>query len=71
LRGWSAGEKLAWRRWSAVVALLADVDRWPGADRDALVPLARAKGGRWELDYLQRFNDLGRLRSAVVMLAQG
>jgi hypothetical protein len=69
-RGWSAGERLAWRRWSPLVALL-NVDRWPDADRDALVQLVCAKGGRRELNYLQRFNHHRRVRSAVVQLAQG
>ena len=70
-RGWSASEKLAWRRWSPLVALVNDVDRWPAADREALVQVVRAKGGRRELDYLHRFNDHRRLRKAVVRLAQG
>jgi hypothetical protein len=69
-RGWSAGEKLAWRRWSPLVALLKDLDRWPATDRDALVQLIRGKGGRQELDYLRRFNEHGRLRKAVVKLAE-
>jgi len=69
LRGWSAGERLAWRRWAPLVALLEDLDRWPAADREALVRLIRAKGGRRELDYLRGFDGLGPLRSAVAALA--
>jgi hypothetical protein len=68
-RGWSAGQKLAWRRWSPLVALLNDLDRWPDADREAMVQLIHAKGGRQEIDYLQRFNDHDRLRKAIRKLA--
>ena len=69
--GWSAGEKLAWRRWSPLVALLKDLDRWPDADQAALVRLIRAKGGRQELDYLQGFDGLQRLRKGVVKMSEG
>jgi hypothetical protein len=67
---WSAGEKLAWRRWSPLVALVDDVERWPAADQEALVRLVRAKGGRQERDYLKGFDGLGRLRSAVAKMAE-
>lgn len=69
--GWSAGEKLGWRRWSPLIALLKDLDRWPADDQKALVRLVRAKGGRQELDYLRRFDGLGRLRKAIVKMAEG
>ncbi len=68
--GWSSGEKLAWRRWSPLVALLDDLERWPAADREALARLVRAKGSRQELDYLTGFDGLGRLREAVAELAK-
>ncbi|MCA9231321.1 MAG: hypothetical protein KDA57_11755 [Planctomycetales bacterium] len=70
-RGWTAGEKLAWRRWSPLVALLKDLDRWPAADRESLVSMIRMKGSRQEIDYLRRFNSLARLRFAVVKMAEG
>jgi len=69
--GWSANEKLAWRRWSPLVALLKDLESWPVSDRKALVRLVRAKGGRQELDYLHGFDGLSRLRKAVVKIAKG
>ena len=68
-RGWSAAEKVAWRRWSPLVALIGDVGRWPAADRESLVDLIRAKGGQQELSYLRQFDDHLRLRKAVVKLA--
>jgi hypothetical protein len=67
-RGWSAGEKLAWQRWSPLIILLEDLERWPTADQEALVRLVRAKGARQELDYLHGFDGHERLRDAVVKL---
>ena len=60
-----AAERLAWRRWAPLVALLKSVERWPLADRRALVQVIRAKGGRRELEYLQRFDEHRRLRAGV------
>ncbi len=68
-RGWSAAEKVAWRRWSPLVALIGDVDRWPAAEKESLVDLIRAKSGQQELSYLRQFDDHLRLRQAVVKLA--
>ena len=69
-RGWTSGEKLAWQRWSPLVALVTDLDAWPDADREALVDLIRNKGGRQELDYLRGFDNHPRLRAAVVEMAR-
>ncbi len=69
-RDWTPGEKLAWRRWGPLVALLPNLEHWPAADRKALAQLIRAKGGRQELTYLLQFNAIDRLRAAVVELAQ-
>ncbi len=66
---WSAGEQLAWNRWSPLVALLPQLEGWPATDRQALVKLIRAKGGPRELDYLRQFDAHGRLRRAVQALA--
>ena len=68
-RGWSSAERLAWRRWAPLVALLDNLDRWPAADRKDLVKLIRAKGGRQEVEYLRLFNGHGRLREALVALS--
>ena len=68
-RGWSAGERLAWRRWSPLVAALPEVARWSAADRRDLVGVIRAKGGRRESDFALRFDRHRRLREAVRRLA--
>ncbi len=49
LRGFSAGERLAWERWSPLVVFaMPGVSRWSLADRRALARVIRAKGGRDE-----------------------
>jgi hypothetical protein len=68
VRGWSAGERLAWQRWSPLVHLL-DVARWNAAERQALVEIVRAKGGRRESEFALRFDRHRRLRAAIRALA--
>jgi hypothetical protein len=67
--GFSAGERLAWERWSPLVLILPGVDRWSTADRRALVRVVRAKGGRRESDFLRRFDRHPRLGKALLQLA--
>jgi hypothetical protein len=67
--GWSAGERLAWERWSPLVLALGGVERWPARDRLALVRVVRAKGGRRESDFVRFFDAHRRLRRAVLRLA--
>ncbi len=66
----AAGERLAWNWWAPLVVILPNINRWPPADKRALVSLIRAKGGRHELNYLQQFNDHRRLRSSLRRLAE-
>ncbi|MBE0614397.1 MAG: hypothetical protein IH604_12075 [Burkholderiales bacterium] len=66
LRGFSAGERLAWLRWSPVVMFaLRGVARWSAAERRALARIARAKGGRNEGEYLARFAAHAKLEQAL------
>jgi hypothetical protein len=69
-RGYSAGERLAWARWSPLVLNLPGVSRWGRDDKRALVDVIRAKGGPNESDYLKRFDRHRRLRRAIVELAR-
>jgi hypothetical protein len=69
--GWSAGERLAWRRWAPVVLLLPGLQRWPAEQKRALVAVIRAKGGRRESDFVARFDRHRRLRNALLKVAQG
>jgi hypothetical protein len=68
-RGWSAAEKLAWRRWSPLVVLLPGVARWSAANRRAIAQAVRAKGGRSEADFVARFDAHRPLRRAILNLA--
>ena len=66
LRGFSAGERLAWQRWSPVVVFaLPGVARWSAAERRALARVIRAKGGRDEAEYLARFAAHPKLERAL------
>ncbi|MEK7436108.1 MAG: hypothetical protein AAB150_04430 [Pseudomonadota bacterium] len=66
LRGFSAGERLAWSRWSPLVAFaLRGVSRWSPAERRALARLIRAKGGSDESGYLVRYAAHPKLARAL------
>ena len=67
----SPGEREAWARWAPLVAVLPGVPEWPAADRRALADVIRAKGGRYESDYVRKFDAHARLRAAVVALSRG
>jgi hypothetical protein len=69
LDGWSAGERLAWERWSPLVLALDSVGRWPAVDRRAFAQVIRAKGGRRESDFVRLFDSHRRLRRAMLRLA--
>ncbi len=67
LRGFSAGERLAWQRWSPVVAFaIPGVSRWSLAERRALARVIRAKGGRDEAEFLARFAAHPKLGRALL-----
>ena len=58
-----------WHRLSPVIAAVADVKRWPKAERDSLADVMRAKGGAHEADYLKLFDAHTRLRRAIAAFA--
>jgi hypothetical protein len=69
LRGLPVGERLAWRRWAPLVTILPGLDRWNRAERQQLVEVILAKGGRRESDYVIRFDAHAKLRAALRRLA--
>src|SRR5262245_35541421 len=69
LAGWSAGERLAFERWAALVLILPGVRRWRAAQRRALIAVIRAKGGRSEMEFVRRFDAHRLLRNAIAKLA--
>jgi hypothetical protein len=64
-RGWTPGERLAWRRWAPLVMTLPGVVRWSSSDHAALVAVIRAKGGRRESDFVLAFDRHQPLRKAL------
>lgn len=69
MSGWTASERLWWRRWASMLDAIPGLDRWTPADRRALVKIVRAKGGRRESDYARLFDRHPRLATAVLALA--
>jgi len=65
-RGWSAGERLLWRRWAPVVCALPGVERWSVAARRAAAEVVRAKGGQRESEFVRRLDAHGPLRRALL-----
>ena len=68
--GWSAGERLAWERWSPLVLALDGVERWPAADRRALVRRRAGEGRAPRVGLRPALRRAtARLRRAVLRLA--
>jgi hypothetical protein len=66
LRGFSAGERLAWQRWSPLVVFaLPGVLRWSLAERRALAQVILAKGGGDENEFIARFAAHPKLQRAL------
>jgi hypothetical protein len=65
------GQRLAWRRWAPLVAVLPGLGRWSRGERRALARVMIAKGGQRESDYVRAFDAHARLRAAVCRLAAG
>lgn len=65
-RGWSASERLWWRRWAPLLVALPGVERWSPAERRAAVAVVRAKGGRRESDFVRALDRHGPLRRALL-----
>jgi hypothetical protein len=66
--GFTANERLAWRRWSSFVLALPGLPRWSAADRRAIARVVRAKGGRRESDFAALFAAHPRLARALFAL---
>ncbi len=64
-----AAERLWWERWAPIVSALPGLDRWTDAERRALAEIIRAKAGRREIEYVQRFDAHPRLGKALLALA--
>jgi hypothetical protein len=64
LRGFSPDQREAWRRLAPVLTLL-DLGTWSDDERRALVDLARAKGGRSERGYIERYLAHPKLAAAL------
>lgn len=68
-RGWTAGERHAFRAWAPLILAMPGVARWSATERRAAAALIRAKGGRRESDYVRLLDRHARLRGALTALA--
>jgi hypothetical protein len=68
--GFTGRERLAWRRWAPLLLVLPGLETWSRGEREALVRVIRAKGGRRESDYVITFDAHGPLRRSLVTLVQ-
>ncbi len=71
LKGWTAGERHAFRAWSPLMLALPGVRRWSLAERRAAAAVIRAKGGRRESDFVRLLDQHRRLRAGLASLAAG
>jgi hypothetical protein len=65
----SREEAMAWERWSPLIMSLEGLDRWRQADKQALVRVVLAKGGRRESAFVKLFDAHRPLRRAILKLA--
>jgi len=70
LRGFAAGERLAWAGRAPLVMVLPGLPGWSAGEKRRLVGVIRAKGGRRESDFVQRFDAHRPLRRAIRRLAE-
>jgi hypothetical protein len=68
--GFSAGEKLAWERWSPLIMSMPGVSRWTPGEKEALVQVVRAKGGRRESEFAWLFDSHRKLRDTVLKMSE-
>jgi len=64
MSGFTQNEREAWRRWAPLIASVPGVSRWSATERRQLADIARAKGGRREIDFLVRYAAHSRLSKA-------
>ena len=71
MTGWSADQRMAWRRWAPLVTLLPGLERWSAGEKYALIEVVRAKGGRRESEFVRAFDAHAKLRAALAKLIHG
>jgi hypothetical protein len=65
----SPSEGEAWTRLAVLIDLIPGVERWSAAEKAGAAAVLRAKGGRHEREFVQRFDGHARLRKGVLALA--
>ena len=60
-----AGAKAAWTAWVPIVALIPGLERWSADEKQELVRVILAKGGRRDSEYLKLFDRHSKLGDAL------
>ncbi|MEZ5962401.1 MAG: hypothetical protein R3F56_01020 [Planctomycetota bacterium] len=69
-RGWTAGERLWFERWSPLLLAVPGIDTWSAAERRAAVAVVRAKGGRPESAFVRLLDGHAKLRAGLLSLTR-
>jgi hypothetical protein len=68
LSRWSSAERQALENWSLVLALIPNLRRWSGKQKQGLAKIIRAQAGSDELRYLRLTQQHPRLRQEILRL---
>jgi hypothetical protein len=70
LKSWTASERLQFRRWSPLLALIPDLPEWRISEKRHLLRIIRSKAARGEKEYVRLLQDHRRLHRALTALAR-
>lgn len=65
----SRDERHAWDAWAPLILNLSGIERWSTQNRRNLLKIIRAKGGRYESDYIQLLAQHQPLQRAIMNFA--
>ena len=68
LSRWNSAERQAFENWSLVLALIPDLRRWSGKEKQDVIKIIRAQAGSSEMRYLRLTQQHPRLREALLRL---
>lgn len=69
MKGLTAGERLAWARWSPLLSIIPGLANWSRADKLLATQVLLAKGAGRESDFVRLFESHKKLRNALLRLA--
>ncbi len=67
--GWTREQREGFQRMASITGVIDDLDSWPARDKHSLARLMKAKGGRFEKDYIKKLQKHERLRRSLAKYA--